>query len=1268
MVADRTGYRIAAPFERLLKHLKGAIPEGKSLPDSAWEARHRGILVLLWLHVIGVVCFGLLMGEDLEHSLVEGSVLVPMAIAAGWQKSPKKFRASIASLGLITASAILIHLSGGYIELHFHFFVMLAIIVLYQDWFPFLLAIGYVFFHHGVVGVLNPGSVYNHPDAFAYPWKWAAIHGGFVLAASIANIVSWRINEVLRAYSELILNSTGEGIIGLDLQGKITFMNPAAAQMTGYQVEELRGQPLAGILRLAGTNGVHPFENQNSIRTLTEAGPVQSAIEGTFWHKSGAHFIAEYITTPIRQAGSVVGSVVAFKDVTERIQAQIALQNAKDELEIRVAERTAELEEANIRLRFELAERRRAEEALAKRAAELEESRNFLDSIIENVPAMLFTKDARDLSFVRFNQAGATLLGVDPADMIGKNDYDLFPRAEADFFIATDREALVGGKLIDIPEESIHTAHNGVRLLHTRKVAICGADGTPRYLLGISEDITERKQVEAALRQSEEQTRLIINTALDAVITMDAAGLITDWNTQAETIFGWSRREIIGQPLSDTIIPPQHREAHEHGLKYFLDTGEGPLLHRRIEITALRRDGHEFPIELSISPLRLGEIHIFSAFVRDITTRKQAQADLRDSEARYKAIATTMPGAIYQFTSRDGVWAVDYVAPQILELFGIDPEETLQDLNNFIKHIYLDDLPRFMESVVEAIENLTPWDYEGRLINPLTGELIWWHGLSMPVSTTSGEVVFNGILLNITERKQAEAALIDSEARYKAITTTMPGAIYQFTSRDSVWTVDYMAPQTLELFGVSAEDFMADINSFINHIHPDDLPRFMESVVEAIENLTPWDYEGRLINPLTGELVWWHGMSTPVATTSGEVVFNGILLDITERKQAEAALRQSEQRFRQVVSSISDHIYVTELTQDGQYLNLYMSPHIEPLSGYPVEKFMVNWNFWPSTLIHPDDQPDAAAQAERLAMGQNSELEYRMIRADGNVIWVRDSGRVEKDVARQSLIIYGLVSDITERKQAEAALALARDQALESSRLKTELLAKVSHELRTPLGAILGFTELLELHLDGPDADKQRHMTAEIIDSTHYLTNMVNELLDQAQLDAGRLELNIHPFAPAELLDDALTRMSLMAETKGLSLTGDLAPAMPVMLTGDVIRLQQILVNLISNAIKFTAAGGVQVRFYHPNADHWAIQISDTGTGIPVEAQTYIFEPFRQVDGSITREHTGTGLGLSIVKQLTGLMGGEITLDSTIGQGSTFTIVLPIQPIEEKIA
>jgi signal transduction histidine kinase len=164
------------------------------------------------------------------------------------------------------------------------------------------------------------------------------------------------------------------------------------------------------------------------------------------------------------------------------------------------------------------------------------------------------------------------------------------------------------------------------------------------------------------------------------------------------------------------------------------------------------------------------------------------------------------------------------------------------------------------------------------------------------------------------------------------------------------------------------------------------------------------------------------------------------------------------------------------------------------------------------------------------------------------------------------------------------------------------------------------------------------------------------------------LELNIHSFAPAELIDNILAKMSILAQAKGLSLTGDIAANVTVTLSGDEVRLQQILVNLISNAIKFTSAGAVQVRLYCPDTDHWALQVADTGSGIPVEAQTYIFEPFRQVDGSITREYAGVGLGLSIVKQLITLMRGEITLESALGRGSTFTIFLPTQLIREEMA
>jgi diguanylate cyclase (GGDEF)-like protein len=177
-----------------LERLAARLPSGRPLPDELWNRRHRVIVVVLWLHAIGLAAFGLLMGQELLHVLAEVALIVLAAALAGAAGS-RRWRASIASLGLITASAVLVHFSGGYIEMHFHFFVMLAVIMLYQDWVPFLLAVAYVALHHGTVGVLAPSAVFNHPAAVDNPWLWAGIHAVFVLAESLAFVASWQLAD-----------------------------------------------------------------------------------------------------------------------------------------------------------------------------------------------------------------------------------------------------------------------------------------------------------------------------------------------------------------------------------------------------------------------------------------------------------------------------------------------------------------------------------------------------------------------------------------------------------------------------------------------------------------------------------------------------------------------------------------------------------------------------------------------------------------------------------------------------------------------------------------------------------------------------------------------------------------------------------------------------------------------------------------------------------------------------------------------------------------
>jgi signal transduction histidine kinase len=285
---------------------------------------------------------------------------------------------------------------------------------------------------------------------------------------------------------------------------------------------------------------------------------------------------------------------------------------------------------------------------------------------------------------------------------------------------------------------------------------------------------------------------------------------------------------------------------------------------------------------------------------------------------------------------------------------------------------------------------------------------------------------------------------------------------------------------------------------------------------------------------------------------------------------------------------------------------------------------------------------------------------YRIVQRSGPVRVMAATTHIRRNAAGQPLQLLGAIQDVTAQKEVEAALARARDQALAASRLKSELLAKVSHELRTPLSAIMGYTELLQNGVFGPVTAEQHQTFDKIITSTQYLADLVGELLTQAQLESGRLRLAVQPFELTKLAEAVQARLGALAQHKDLALTIQIDEAVPSRLCGDARRVQQILINLVSNAIKFTDAGRVQVRLYRPDADHWAMEVADTGPGIPAEAQAQIFEPFGQVDGSRTRQHRGAGLGLAIVDQLTTLMGGQIKLDSQVGHGTVFTIFLPL--------
>ncbi|MEP7133348.1 MAG: histidine kinase N-terminal 7TM domain-containing protein [Chloroflexota bacterium] len=407
-----------------------------------------------------------------------------------------------------------------------------------------------------------------------------------------------------------------------------------------------------------------------------------------------------------------------------------------------------------------------------------------------------------------------------------------------------------------------------------------------------------------------------------------------------------------------------------------------------------------------------------------------------------------------------------------------------------------------------------------------------------------------------------------------------------------------------------------------------------------------------------GETQRWYDLNLTTLRDENKMVLGQLITirDITQRKHTESLLQESEARFRQIVENASDMIY----RFDGEGRLTYANPSALHTMGFENEADALGKYFLDLTTPEMRHKLKRTYLHQFMSKTPNTYNEFPGLTADGREVWFGQNVQLifEDD---QVVGFQALSRDITAIKQAYEALRIARDQALEANRAKTQLLSKVSHELRTPLGGVLGYAELLHDNTFGELNLGQKKAAHEIMESANYLTNMVNELLDEAQARTNITVLQEALFAPAILIQQSTAGTEVLAKKKGLQLNTSLDPNLPHELYGDERRLRQIIINLVGNAIKFTKEGSVNVKFLRPTHEHWAIQVMDTGVGIPREAQAYIFEPFRQVDSAITRDNRGIGLGLSITKQLVDIMGGRITLESEPGQGSAFTVLLPIK-------
>ncbi|WP_052014819.1 ATP-binding protein [Desulfovibrio sp. X2] len=552
----------------------------------------------------------------------------------------------------------------------------------------------------------------------------------------------------------------------------------------------------------------------------------------------------------------------------------------------------------------------------------------------------------------------------------------------------------------------------------------------------------------------------------------------------------------------------------------------------------------------------------------------------------------------------------------------------------------------------------------------------------------SGESVglLQGVILDVTAEARAEAALAEGEARYRSLFEHSP---------ISLWEEDLSAVKEFfdELRGRGVRDFAAHFTA-----HPEDLRHCARLCVVLDTNqasLAIFEAESReelrgRLHRLLDEPSMAGFAARMTALASGATVFSGearhrsrrgrvfetqvqvcvpqgyeqslarvivSIMDISERRAAERASTRSSEFVRQVLETISLPVFV----KDAESRFVLVNEAFCTLFAMPRERIIGSSDFdiVPAELADRFRKKDMQVLSTRLPLGYDAEVED----GEGRTrhLFIR-KGAADLPLSGESVVV-GIIQDLTERMRMERELTQARDEAQAADRAKTEFLANMSHELRTPMNAIIGMSDLV---LNGELGAEQRDFVSTIGESARTLLRIVNDILDYSRIEARGLELESVDFSLRGLVQGVIKGLVVEAERKGLALGATVADDVPDSLRGDPGRLRQVLVNLVGNAIKFTERGEVRVRAKRAGLVAPGVllrfEVRDTGIGIPGERSEAIFERFTQADGSITRRYGGTGLGLAICRRLVGLMGGEISVASDPGQGSTFTFTARFAP------
>ncbi|WP_437571542.1 PAS domain-containing protein [Sorangium sp. So ce542] len=638
--------------------------------------------------------------------------------------------------------------------------------------------------------------------------------------------------------------------------------------------------------------------------------------------------------------------------------------------------------------------------------------------------------------------------------------------------------------------------------------------------------------------------------------------------------------------------------------------------------------------------------------------RRNSEA-LRRNEERLRRASRAGRIGLWEFNIDSGAAAW---TPEACALFeGCRPGSGRVDYARWLETIHPEDRAAVVRTVDHAIaqarSRLSEAHYKDEYRVLHADGTVLWLASTGAFERAGNELVMLGVVRDITERKHAEEALRENEARLRLALRAGQTGVWDW---DLVTGRIVWSDEVCGIFGIPPGTFEGTLAAFERRIYPDDRVRVRAEAQTALKGRTGYAIEFRVVRP-DGQIRWVTDFGTVEHDEAGQPrSMIGMVTDMTEKRAAADAIRESEERFRNIADNSPVMIWVTRPDASCTYLN-------KVWSDFTGQAQAAGLGFGWLDMLHPEDA-ERAASVFRAANARREpfRLDYRLRRGDGQYRWCIDAAAPRFSPSGEFLGYVGSVIDITDRKQAEEERTrlleveqAARSEAERANRLKDEFLSTVSHELRTPLTAILGWLHLLRRRSSREDEDLRKGLA--VIDrNARAQAQLIEDLLDMGRITSGKLRLDVQPLDLHDVVGAAVSSVAPSAEAKGIQIERISSPAVGVT-RGDPSRLQQVVWNLLSNAIKFTPEGGsVQVKVSRAG-DHVEITVSDTGEGIKPEFLPHVFERFRQADASTTRRHGGLGLGLAIVKHLVELHGGAVRATSAgVGKGTTFTVELPL--------